>query len=439
MPIYRGEGGSGDASTDAYASQIAVYAQTATTKANEASASATAAAASATAAAASESAVDADAIAAEAAKVAAEAAQAAAELAENNAETAENNAETAETNAAASASAASTSASSASTSATNAASSATSASSSASSASTSATNASNSASAASTSESNAATSASNAATSETNAATSASNASTSASNASTSATNASNSATAAAASAAAAAATAASIGDLDSLSDVTVTTPSTGQVLKYNGSVWVNDTDAGGLADIVEDTTPQLGGTLDANGNTIDMGTNEITDTKVGQWDTAYGWGDHSTAGYLTGITGQSINNLSDVYSSMSPVDGQVLTYDTTNGWQAETSSSPNPDAIPKAWAAVNMSTGLLDSYNVSSGSFSSGDFYLFWDVDMSDTDYAIVTGHQQNNGTTIQFGVLTGSIAVGSARFLAYSNGSSTNLSRCYVAVYDT
>ena len=32
----------------------------------------------------------------------------------------------------------------------------------------------------------------------------------------------------------------------------------------------------------------------------IDMGTNTITDTKVGQWDTAYGWGDHSTAGYIS-------------------------------------------------------------------------------------------------------------------------------------------
>ena len=40
MPIYRGTGGSGDASTDAYASQVATYANTATTKANEASASA---------------------------------------------------------------------------------------------------------------------------------------------------------------------------------------------------------------------------------------------------------------------------------------------------------------------------------------------------------------------------------------------------------------
>ena len=35
-----------------------------------------------------------------------------------------------------------------------------------------------------------------------------------------------------------------------------------------------------------------------------------------------------------------SIKNLSDVLSSMTPADGQVLTYDTTNGWQAETLAS---------------------------------------------------------------------------------------------------
>jgi len=59
----------------------------------------------------------------------------------------------------------------------------------------------------------------------------------------------------------------------------------------------------GGLTEVVDDTTPQLGGTLDANGQIIDMGSNTITDTKVGQWDTSYGWGDHSTAGYLTSET----------------------------------------------------------------------------------------------------------------------------------------
>jgi hypothetical protein len=77
--------------------------------------------------------------------------------------------------------------------------------------------------------------------------------------------------------------------------------PTAGYVLSWNGSnySWVAN-GTGGITDIVNDATPQLGGTLDANGNTIDMGTNVITDAKVGQWDTAYGWGDHSVEGYLT-------------------------------------------------------------------------------------------------------------------------------------------
>jgi hypothetical protein len=80
--------------------------------------------------------------------------------------------------------------------------------------------------------------------------------------------------------------------------------PTAGYVLSWNGSdySWVAN-GTGGITDIVNDATPQLGGTLDANGNTIDMGTNVITDAKVGQWDTAYGWGDHSVEGYLTAET----------------------------------------------------------------------------------------------------------------------------------------
>ena len=62
------------------------------------------------------------------------------------------------------------------------------------------------------------------------------------------------------------------------------------------------------INNVVEDTTPQLGGTLDANGNTIDMGTNVLTDTNLGQFITAYGWGNHGSAGYLTAI---SLNTLS--------------------------------------------------------------------------------------------------------------------------------
>ena len=41
--------------------------------------------------------------------------------------------------------------------------------------------------------------------------------------------------------------------------------------------------------------------------------TSNITTTKIGQWDSAYGWGNHAVQGYLQSISTQSINALNDV------------------------------------------------------------------------------------------------------------------------------
>ena len=64
-------------------------------------------------------------------------------------------------------------------------------------------------------------------------------------------------------------------------------------ILKYHATTsfaWSQVSGGGGgiMNDVIDDTTPQLGGTLDANGSNIDMGNNIITDTKVGYWDPAY-------------------------------------------------------------------------------------------------------------------------------------------------------
>ena len=269
---------------------------------------------------------------------------------ESTIETQVNNASTSATNAASSATAAASSASAASTSETNASSSATSASSSASTAQTHANTATTKANEAATSASTASTHAGTATTKAGEASTSASSASGSATTATTQAglssdhradagkyavtnhnttfslsstnggtsglysakhyaTEASNSATSAANSATSASNTASSIGDLDSLSDVTIASVADNEILQYNNSnsKWENQTlaEAGILTSetftsLVQDTSPQLGGTLDANSNVIDMGSNNITDTKVGQWDTAYGWGNHASSSYLT-------------------------------------------------------------------------------------------------------------------------------------------
>ena len=363
MALFRGTGGSGDASTDTYASEVAIEATRASTKANEAAASATSAAN---------------------AQAAAEAAQAAAETAETNAETAETNAETAETNAETAenaAVAAKNSAETAKTAADTAQSAAEVAKTAAETAETNAetaeTNAAASATTATTKASEASTSASNASTSESNAASSASAASTSATNAATSATAAQTAQTAAEAAKEAIdglyLGTASSNPTVDGNGDaVTVgdwyfnTSDNTTRI--YDGSGWntINP-------DLVGDTSPQLGGNLDLNSNNItgtgnlnitgnvvlsgtvdgrDVATDgikldtvetnaDVTDatnvtaagalmdsevTNLAQVkafdtsdyataaqgakaDTAHGWGNHASAGYLTSFT--ETNDLS--------------------------------------------------------------------------------------------------------------------------------
>lgn len=268
MALFRGTGGSGDASTDTYASEVALEATRASTKANEAAASATSAAN---------------------AQAAAEAAQAAAETAETNAETAETNAETAETNAETAenaAVAAKVSAETAKTAADTAQSAAEVAKTAAETAETNAE----------TAETNAAASATTATTKAGEASTSATNAASSASSASTSATNAATSATAAqtAQTAAEAAKTAAEAAQ-DAIDGLYLGAQSSNPTVDLNGNAvttgdwYFNTSDnstriyTGSAWDsinpnLVGDTSPQLGGNLDLNSKDI-TGTGNVNIT----------------------------------------------------------------------------------------------------------------------------------------------------------------
>jgi len=159
---------------------------------------------------------------------------------------------------------------------------------------------------------------------------------------------------------------------------------------------------SGYIKNVVEDTTPQLGGTLDANGNSIDMGTNDITDTKVGQWDTAYGWGDHSTAGYLTsftetdpvftasdaaGITSTDISNWNTAYGWGDHASAGYLTsFTETNNLTAAVTWANIPDAnVPQSavtqhQAALTITESqisdlgsyIADGFSVTSGTLTT-------------------------------------------------------------------
>jgi hypothetical protein len=95
---------------------------------------------------------------------------------------------------------------------------------------------------------------------------------------------------------------------------------------------------SGGLSDVVSDTTPQLGGTLDANSNTIDMGTNILTDANLGQFITAHGWGNHASGGYQTT---SGLNAAIDTHVNQSnPTSGYVLSWNGSDyAWVANSGS----------------------------------------------------------------------------------------------------
>ena len=341
MAIYRGDGGAGDATNDITINQItelssnaqaaatsasssatsastsagaastsatnaANSATAASTSETNAASSATSAASSATNAASSETNAAASETAAAASETAAGLSETAAAASETNAATSATNAATSATSASTSATSASSSASSASTSATNASTSETNAASSASAAATSATNAASSATSASndaatatTKASEASTSASNAATSETNAAASESAAATSATNASTSETNAAASETAAASSASAASTSATNAATSASSASTSASNASTSasNAATSETNAATSETNAAASATAAAASA--------ASAASSDYATSSwyTTTNNSSNWNTAYGWGDHASAGYLTSET----------------------------------------------------------------------------------------------------------------------------------------
>jgi len=105
---------------------------------------------------------------------------------------------------------------------------------------------------------------------------------------------------------------------------------------------WGNHASAGYLtsqtshADVLVDGDFSSAGIMSTNGS----GTYTVVTDNSSNWNTAFGWGNHASAGYLTGITGQSLYSLSNVYSSSSPSDGQVLTWDNSNSYWKPTTVS---------------------------------------------------------------------------------------------------
>ena len=84
-----------------------------------------------------------------------------------------------------------------------------------------------------------------------------------------------------------------------------------------------------------------------------------VTTAKITNWDTAFGWGNHASAGYLSAAT--SIETLNDVVFATAPSNGQVLKYDGSN-WIATT------DLVGSGGSGI-----ILSDLSVTNASASGG------------------------------------------------------------------
>lgn len=97
---------------------------------------------------------------------------------------------------------------------------------------------------------------------------------------------------------------------LNDISDVTLTTATSGQVLKFNGTAWINDTDAAGST--VSDATTTSKGIVQLAGDLAGTAAAPTVPALANKANTT-----HTHA----------VNDLSDA-TITTPADGQVLTYD---------------------------------------------------------------------------------------------------------------
>jgi len=287
-----------------------------------------------------------------------------------------------------------------------------------------------------TAETNAAASASAASTSATNAANSASAASTSASNASASATAASN------AQSAAETARDQTLSAFDDFDDRYLGTKASDPSVDNDGNALVagalyfNSTD--GEMKVYDGSQwlaayASLSGALIATNNLSDLNNAATARTNLGLGsaattastdyataaqgstaDSAVQPGDNvsdltNDAGYLTGISGQSIEDLSDV-ATMTPSDGQLLTWDSsTSKWNAEDAPISLPDQTSQSGKYLTTN-GTVASWDALATVANSG---AYSDLSGTPTNVSTFTndsGYITGNQTITLSGDATGS-----------------------------
>lgn len=181
------------------------------------------------------------------------------------------------------------------------------------------------------------------------------------------------------------------------------------------------------------------------------LAASEITSTQISNWDTAYGWGDHSTAGYLTSYTEsdtlQSVTDRGATTTNAIVVNGNVqsLSQIRAGGWYNTQTGSEGDFAFEigisggDAYAlAYNRNTASYGDMNFAAVNFNfeeqggtttiqGNEIWHAGNDDVFTLDYVTDNGNITTNAITTGGGTKVTSSADTLTRFYVENTGNAT------------
>ena len=186
---------------------------------------------------------------------------------------------------------------------------------------------------------------------------------------------------------------------LTDLVDVAINSPSNGQVLKYNSSTgkWenANESGGGGTGTVTSITagTGLSGGTITGSGT---IAINSTYQTYISNGNTAYGWGNHADAGYLTSVTFADLTSHPTTLAGYGITDAKIQNGTITLGSNSITPLTSS-DLSGLTWWGQLLSNGAV------TGSLSSvTDITMSGNIYMANTKQIYFKNNSNSNKSAI-------------------------------------